>query len=390
MRQSNQWLLALAMVLIFGISLFEPGFSSVHGSGKSNVENVDKEIIRKQNQLRNNKAKERETKSALTKVEKDLARVEVRLNGIEKDLGVASNKLANIQTQITTAKARLTELEKQRNTYRSTFYDRLTVLYKYGLASHLEVLVSVHNFSEFINRFEIVGFFIRNDLKLLEQVETQCREIEEERQALTLHYEDLQREKNRIGTLKRQHVKAKDRLAITATRRERELSKIQNDNKRLEQELDELEKTSRELEETIRNSQGQGPALGTGTLQWPLKGRISSAFGWRRHPVLKKRKYHTGIDIAAPNGLPIRAADHGVVISSGYNGGYGKMITIDHGNRISTLYAHCSQLFVSKGDKVAQGQLIANVGSTGLSTGPHLHFEVRKNGTPVNPMDYLP
>ncbi|HHZ20118.1 MAG TPA: peptidoglycan DD-metalloendopeptidase family protein [Firmicutes bacterium] len=384
MPRRHRWLL-LGFVFMSVILLTEPCPPSVYG-----VTNVDKLIHQKEKQLKAKKDQERRTKSALTKVEKDLARVEVNLERIEKDLGVATNKLAEIQRQITLTKARLSELEQERNTYRRKLDERLTALYKYGMSSYLEVLVSAQNFSEIINRFEIVGFYLRHDLALLDKVEKQCQEIDEQRQMLTGHYEDLQREKNRIGALKKQHIKAKDRLAIAVTRRERELARIQKDRERLERELDELEKTSRELEETIRKKQGSGPALGTGKIQWPLRGRISSPFGWRRHPVLKKRKYHTGIDIAAPHGLAIRASDHGIVIYSGWNGGYGKMISIDHGNKISTLYAHCSRLFVEKGDRVTQGQHIANVGSTGLSTGPHLHFEVRVNGTPDNPMNYLP
>lgn len=386
MPHRRQWLF-LALVFLCGIIPLKPWSSQVYGAGPSSVDYL---IRQKKQQIRTKQAQEKKTKSALNKVERELARVEGNLHRIQRDLGRSANKLAALQREITKAKAHLAELEQKRDTYRQTLNKRLVVLYKYGISSHLEVLFNVRDFSEFINRFEIVGYFIRHDLRILDQVNKQYQEIEEERQSLTLHYEELQRERNRIGTLKRQHVRVKDRLAVTITKRERELVRIQNDRKRYEQELDDLEKTSREMEETIRNNQDRGPALGSGKLQWPLKGRISSPFGWRRHPVLKKRKYHTGIDIAAPRGLPIRAADHGVVISSGWNGGYGKMITIDHGNKISTLYAHASQLFVSKGDRVAQGQHIANVGTTGLSTGPHLHFEVRKNGTPVNPRDYLP
>src|SRR5690606_1638468 len=121
-----------------------------------------------------------------------------------------------------------------------------------------------------------------------------------------------------------------------------------------------------------------------------IKGRISSPFGERMHPILKEKRFHSGLDIAVPSGTDVLAADRGKVLISGWNAGYGYFIAIDHGNGISTAYAHNSRLLVKEGELVAQGQVIAKSGSTGLSTGPHLHFEVRKDGTPVDPVAYLP
>ncbi len=126
-----------------------------------------------------------------------------------------------------------------------------------------------------------------------------------------------------------------------------------------------------------------------GGLSRPVRGRITSGFGMRFHPVLKRSRLHAGVDFGAPTGTPITAAAAGVVISSGYRGGYGYAVVIDHGGGVSTLYGHASRLFVSAGQRVTRGQKIAAVGSTGLSTGPHLHFEVRVNGKPVNPMSRL-
>jgi murein DD-endopeptidase MepM/ murein hydrolase activator NlpD len=124
---------------------------------------------------------------------------------------------------------------------------------------------------------------------------------------------------------------------------------------------------------------------------WPSESstRISSPFGNRLHPILRIYKLHTGIDIAARSGTNILAANAGTVISAGWNNGYGYMVMVDHGGGIVTLYAHSSKLLVRKGNVVARGQAIAKVGSTGMSTGPHLHFEVRVNGIYKNPLDYV-
>ncbi len=129
--------------------------------------------------------------------------------------------------------------------------------------------------------------------------------------------------------------------------------------------------------------------VGTGRFIAPGGGRMTSRFGYRIHPIYGTRKFHAGLDFGLPIGAAIKAADSGVVIYSGWYGGYGRTVIIDHGNGLTTLYGHTSASYVSAGQSIQRGQRIAAVGSTGLSTGPHLHFEVRVNGTPVNPLNYL-
>ncbi len=135
---------------------------------------------------------------------------------------------------------------------------------------------------------------------------------------------------------------------------------------------------------------GDGPALGDGTFIRPVPGPITSPFGYRTDPVTGATAFHSGLDFGAPCGTPIKAAGTGVIISAGFNrGGYGNMTLINHGNGLSTLYGHQSSIIVSEGQSVTQGQVIGYVGSTGKSTGCHLHFEVRVGGTPVDPSGYL-
>ena len=125
-----------------------------------------------------------------------------------------------------------------------------------------------------------------------------------------------------------------------------------------------------------------GTGKGTGQMVWPVNGPVTSTFGWRIHPIFKVRKFHTGIDIAAGSGTPIAAADSGAVIFAGWMTGYGNVVVIDHGKGISTLCAHMSSIAVGNGATVARGQTVGAVGTTGYSTGPHLHFEVRVDGQP--------
>ncbi len=141
-------------------------------------------------------------------------------------------------------------------------------------------------------------------------------------------------------------------------------------------------------------SSGKGSSSKSGatysrSFRWPVVGRINSPFGWRRHPITRRKSFHTGIDIKASRGYRIRAAKDGQVVYSGWMGGYGRVVVLSHGQGYSTLYAHCSSLSVKNGQRVSQGQVVGLVGTSGRATGPHLHFEVRKNNSPINPLKVL-
>lgn len=365
--------------------------SSMTVSGTEKRE-VDRMIEQTRRKLKGMIKREKSTLNSLVSTQKELDRVEGRLDKINQELNRAHTRLHSLEDQIEEAERQLAALEKERDQRRALLNSRVVALYKYGFSSHLEVLTRAKNFSDFVNRFELVGLFVRKDMSVLGMIEEKCHDIDAQKRILNSRLEDLQLEKSRIDQLKMMHSATKSRLEGTMNKKERELAKIQDNRKELERALDELERTSREMESRIRDYQENrgGAALGTGRLSWPSSGRrITSPFGWRVHPVLGKKKYHSGIDISVPTGTPVHAADSGVVIFSGWNGGYGKLVAIDHGNRISTMYGHNSVLKVSAGDRVTHGQVIALSGSTGLSTGPHIHFEVRENGHPVNPLSYL-
>ena len=148
-------------------------------------------------------------------------------------------------------------------------------------------------------------------------------------------------------------------------------------------------KNSKSATKTEKLPEGEVAVKNHSGFRWPIMGRITSPFGWRQHPITKRRDFHTGVDIKANRNDPIKAAGSGKIAYSGWMGGYGKVIVIEHSNGQSTLYAHCSSLLAGKGANVTSGQLIAKVGTTGRSTGPHLHFEVRNGKSPVNPIKYL-
>ena len=161
-----------------------------------------------------------------------------------------------------------------------------------------------------------------------------------------------------------------------------------SDAKYYEKKERELLAESQKIESLLRGYI-RGVLGSTGRFMWPVVGRITSGFGFRIHPIHRTRLNHTGLDISRPNGTPVKASDGGRVVMSGWYGGYGKCIIINHGKGHATLYGHLSRLGVARGSSVAKGQTIGAVGSTGYSTGAHLHFEVRINGRPVNPKRYL-
>ena len=141
--------------------------------------------------------------------------------------------------------------------------------------------------------------------------------------------------------------------------------------------------------ETTQRNRNQHLFMGSGSLSAPLKADITSPFGWRKHPIFGIRRFHTGIDLAGPNHSAIRAADSGNVLYTGWYGGYGKVVIVSHGKGMATLYAHLSKIATATGNNIAKGDVIGYEGTTGFSTGPHLHFEVRINGKPNNPVIYL-
>ncbi len=240
---------------------------------------------------------------------------------------------------------------------------------------------------ELSSRGYVLRQIIRTDRELLDQVRADQQAVAKAKarmDALVSQIAGLE------GDLKSQAIELADAQA-----EKRELLKdISRERALYERQLAELEAESQAIARRLRALMERGAGRARADKPWtgrfirPVNGRLTSGFGMRVHPIFRVRKMHTGIDISAPTGTPILAADSGVVVEAGYIRGYGYTVIIDHGGGVATLYAHCSALLVRVGQEVRQGQTIARVGSTGYSTGPHLHFEVRINGEPVNPAQY--
>ncbi|NLG84954.1 MAG: peptidoglycan DD-metalloendopeptidase family protein [Firmicutes bacterium] len=339
--------------------------------------------------LQQTKKREQKAVSILTKNQRELNKIQQNLNTINGQLKLARARAAQTQEELRQTEAQLRALEEEMEARRDLLRKRIDVFYRYGPLTYLDVLLGATSLGDLVYRYELAGYFVRQDLKLIEDYRQMYRQVMAKRRELQARHEELKERTQAIAVLQARAAMEQRKAAEKVRQTQQEVAKIQADRVRLEQALEELERLSRELGSEIRR-RGSGASLGTGRMMWPVSGRVTSGFGWRRHPVLKTNKFHTGIDIAVPTGTPVYAADTGVVLIAGWRGGYGYLVAIDHGRGLSTFYAHNSTLLVKEGDVVVKGQRIALSGNTGLSTGPHLHFEVRVNGDPVNPMPYLP
>jgi len=279
-------------------------------------------------------------------------------------------------------------LRKSKREFEQTRVDagnRLVSLYQRGEPGYMELMLSSKDFGEMLQRSELAGFMMEQDRDVLAR-------LKERKEQLDNYQDQVEQKKQEVATYRQ---RAEMTVAHDLRDRNAKDAKLQNQRGQmvaLAAELTALERDSREVTAMLRSLQKTGkgkqrmtgPQYSVGGL--PVAGHITSPFGYRTHPILKTRKLHTGVDIGAPSGTPIHAAGGGEVIWASWRGGYGNCVIIDHGGGKATLYGHMSRLNSSVGRKVAKGDVIGYVGSTGLSTGPHLHYEVRINGTPVNPL----
>lgn len=262
--------------------------------------------------------------------------------------------------------------------------ERLAANYRQGPVRYVSVLLGSQSMSQLSTRAQFVRSVIEHDTLLMQAVKDDQQRVLRWKAQVDEKAREIAERKLQLA------VKQQDESKVVSRRRGL-LAEATGIRSALEQELRDLAEDSRTIKARIRASERTASGKArlllkfSGSFVKPANGPITSGYGLRFHPILKRNRMHTGIDIGAPSGSSIIAAAAGTVTYNGSMSGYGRVIVIDHGGGTSTLYAHCSQLIAAEGLSVRQGQLIARVGSTGRSTGPHLHFEVRRNGEPVNP-----
>ncbi|WP_439653906.1 murein hydrolase activator EnvC family protein [Selenomonas ruminis] len=278
---------------------------------------------------------------------------------------------------------RLKEVKADYEVKSARLAKRVRDIYINGQISYLDVLFGAKDFSDFMTRMDLLKKIIRQDYDLVHGVLDEKKDIEATQ--ASLEKDKKIREEQELKARQ-----AKQVMEEKVRRRQELIDKMKSDKATVDREYDELMAASKQIALMLqRSSMANLPVSGDGSMIWPVGGTVTSEFGWRTHPISGTRKYHSGIDIGADYGTPIAAAQSGTVEYAGWISGYGNTVIINHGGGITTLYGHNQSLAVSAGQQVSQGETIAYCGSTGNSTGPHCHFEVRSGGEPVSPYNYL-
>lgn len=344
----------------------------------------EQELQDVQRRMQQQQNKAAQAQQQINSVSEQLRTIQGDLDGALAEYNAIQAKLSRTEEQIVVNTEIMRKAEKNLAERSEILNKRMRDIYKNGQVSYLDVLFGANDFGDFTTRMELLKRVLNQDVVLISKVKA-------ERELILQKKAELEQDKASILELKQAATEKKKLIETRKDEREAVLDSAINEKDTADRAYKELMETSRRIEQMIRNSKpGSKGAEATGALVWPYDGPITSPFGWRTHPIFGTQTFHTGIDIGADHGDPVVAADGGVVIYADWMGGYGKAVIIDHGGGISTLYAHNSQLLVSEGQRVQKGQTISLIGTTGYSTGPHLHFEVRQNGSPTNPMSYLP
>lgn len=411
MRRSRfVMIVALLTALIFCVET-----SAVSAASLSEVR---KNIQSKQQEIKDSKEKEQDLSDKIAAMEKQISSKEADISKLEKAIGEAETRLGTLQKQLKEAEAKVDQQDED-------LCSRLRNMYKNGSIGFIDVLLDSDNISEFLTNLDMVQKVYSQDQDTLEtlkeasaEIDKKKKEIESLQSELTASKELVQEEKQSLQADKTEVEKQKATVTADIAESEDELDQMQDEEAAIEEAIRAEEKRKAEEAAKKNNSSSSSSSSSSSkpssskpsssssskpstsgklttykglTMQFPAPSmtRKSSNFGYRIHPIKHTKRLHAGVDLAAPGGSPIVAAMSGRVILARAGSGYGNYIIVDHGNGYATLYAHCSKLLVKKGQSVSRGQKIAKVGSTGASTGNHLHFEVRVKGTPVNPAPYI-
>ncbi len=377
-------------ITVFSIAALS--FMGVLGVQSLSFAQVDPDVVEEK------KENLTQVKSEKSKLESEIDEKKKEKEGAAYDYRKADNKLEYMQDKLVRKVNDLDRIQKQvkiyteqhnlaerdLGRYQGIFEERIRVYYKNGARSFLSVIVDAKDLSDLVFRIRCTEKLLTDHELAIENVLVQKEQLATLKDECTLKAQEEDKLRNEI---------AGDRNEIKRTRdgKRHQLNNIKNDLKELESLLRETIKEEIELEFFLEAAaKGNLSTNFDGSFTLPLKSySVSSNYGWRIHPVFKRRKHHNGIDLAVPYGTPIIAAGAGVVIYAGRKGGYGKMVMINHGKGYATVYAHMSSILVSNGQEVMEEQPIGKVGSTGISTGNHLHFEIRVNGKHRNPREFL-
>ena len=314
-----------------------------------------------------------------------------KLEYTQHSLQKNKRKYVDAQNEVEILEKKLDRLLVEHRKHQAYTSKRLVQIFKQKRNGYIEFLLNSGDINAFLDRLYFENIIIAQDKKRLKETKASAREILVLKSRIEMQKKNLEAN---IQTINRQQNDIQDAIS----KNEKLIEKLKTDRATWEKAEKDLARQSRAISQMInqetKKTQKEGVSVVvTSGFTRPVPGRITSPFGWRVHPIFKRKIFHSGVDIGAPYGTPIKAANSGRVIFVGWYSGYGKVVIIDHGSingvPTTTLYAHMSTTIAKQGTNVAKGTVIGKVGTTGYSTGPHLHFEVRQKGNPTNPLNFI-
>ena len=339
-----------------------------------------------QDQIQQSNEELEEVQSQLSENLQQIEKLDERIRESESQIEKLDEQVKQLQEEISSIQSQLDVAEVNYEKQKDIMEKRLVAIYEAGDTKYLDVLLKSSNISEFLSNYYLITEIASVDKDLLDEVESEKKEIE-------LAKKRLEKNQQSLATALQTQTKTATVLQNTKALRENYISRLSDEEKAKQAQIDEMTEEYETVNKQILElaKQGLDTAYIGGVLAWPVPGytKITSNYGMRVHPITGQYKLHTGVDISAPMGANFVAANDGIVTKAEYNTAYGKMVMIDHGGGISTLYAHGSEILVTVGQTVKKNEAILKVGSTGYSTGPHAHFEVRINGVVTNPIPYI-
>ena len=370
----------------------------------SYADDLDDQVQDLQGQIDSSRLEQENWQQVIEDVSAKLKQIQADLDAANARLQSIRSRQAEINAQIVQTQNEIVKMEAYLKTRQNVLNRRVRAIYMHGQLNYLEVILGANSFSDFANRVELLKRVIRSDYNLILEIQKQKAaieakkaQLEEDKRQLDALAAEAEKTQKEIAAKKAEQQKvldaAKSNKAAAAQMEQDLNAQLASVRNLIQQRLAAAEAARQAAQQTSSDEGGGGSddnyVQGTGAMGWPCSGPITSPFGYRTHPIFGTTIFHAGIDIGVDYGTPIHAADSGVVVYSGWISGYGNAVIIDHGGGVSTLYGHNQSLAVSEGQSVSKGSVIAYAGSTGNSTGPHCHFEVDVNGSPVNPMGYL-
>jgi len=392
-------------ILLFFIALFGGGISAclistialASNSAASDLDTSikieEKRLETIKRQINYHKRQVLQAKKKEKNILKDLSGIGQNIVLLEQQIKLLNLKEKRTQMKIEELTKKISKTNGNIDSAKKILTRRLVALYKYGNVAQFNLILSASSAHEVLNNVFLLRRISEQDKRLISTLMDSSKRLEESKKELEAHKGLLIKQKAELESKKRA-------LRVAQAKREELLKRISKRKELHMKAAKELQDAQEELKNKIRYLISKKRQLASrsssavltykgGKLRWPVRGKITSRFGVRVHPVFKTKTVHTGLDISAKEGSPVKAAADGEVLFTGWLNGYGQIIVLDHGSNLTTVYAHLSRVSVSEGSKVRAGQTIGNVGKTGLTTGAHLHFEVRVNGKAVDPMKYL-